>query len=252
MKKNREKVTVFIQQKEHPNDFWVDNGVLFCIFCDHSVEWNRKSTIDNHCKSKAYLANKKLYENNNCKNYKKTLHSSLSANEKKKAVIEDLIRAFAGADIPLEKVNALLPFFKKYMQEGGAIPQAATLRQTYLQRIFLQHYEDLILIFKERPVAIITDKTTDDCSRSVINTLFSYRNNTKLVSVDFLLQVNNATIGQNCINTIITFQIPLSSSWIFITDSAAYMKKSFREVLKPLMPQLIHIQCCAHIINLIR
>jgi len=137
MKNNREKVTVFTRQKEHPNDFRVDNGVLFCIFCDHSVEWNRKSTIDNHCKSKAHLANKKLYENNNRTNYQQTLHSSLSANEKKKAVIEDLIRAFAGADIPLEKVNALLPFFKKYMQEGGAIPQAATLRQTYLPRIFL-------------------------------------------------------------------------------------------------------------------
>jgi len=67
------------------------------------------------------------------------------------------------------------------------------------------------LIFKERPVAIITDETIDDCSRSVVNTLFSYRDNTKLVSVDFLLQVNNATIGQNCINVITTFQIPLSS-----------------------------------------
>src|SRR6266540_3497380 len=204
MKKNREKVTVFIQQKEHPNDFWVDNGVLFCIFCDHSVEWNRKSTIDNHCKSKAHLTKKKLYENNNRTNYQQTLHSSLSANEKKKAVIEDLIRAFTGADIPLEKVNALLSFFKKYMQEGGAILQAVTLRQTYLPCIFLQHYEDLILIFKERSVAIIT-----------------------------------------------TFQIPLSSSRLFVTDSAAYMKKCFREVLKPLMPQLIHISCYAHIINLV-
>ena len=251
MKKNREKVTVFTRQKERPNDFRVDNGVLFCIFCDHSIEWNHKSTIDNHCKSKAHLANKKLYENNNCTNYQQTLHFSLSTNEKKKVVIEDLIRTFAGADIPLEKVNALLPFFKKYLQEGGAITQAAILRQTYLPRIFLQHYEDLILVFKERPVAIITDETTDDCSRSVVNTLFSYRDNTKLVSVDFLLQVNNATIGQNCINVITTFQIPLSSPRVFVTDSAAYMKKCFREVLKPLMPQLIHIPCCAHIINLV-
>src|SRR6266498_5601522 len=146
------------------------------------------------------------------------------------------------------RYNALLPFFKKYMQEGDDIQQEETLRQTYLLRIFLQHYEDLILIFKERPVAIITDETTDDCSRSVVNILFCYRNNVKLVSVDFLLQVNNATIGQNCINTITTFQIPLFSFQIFITNSATYMKKSFREVLKPLMPQLIYIPCCAHII----
>ena len=93
----------------------------------------------------------------------------------------------------------------------------------------------MVLIFKEKPIAIITDETMDDCSRSVVNILFSYRNNIKLVSVDFLLQVNNATISQNCVNTITTFQIPLSFSQIFVTDSATYMKKSFREVLKPLM-----------------
>jgi len=250
-KKGREKVTVFTRQKERPNELRVDNGVLFCIFCDHSIEWNRKSTVDSHFNSKSHLTNKNLYEKNLRTNRQQTLHSSLSASENKKAVIEDLIRAFAGADIPLEKINVLLPFFKKYLHEGGAIPQAATLRQLYLPRVFLQHHEDLVLIFKEKPITIITDEATDDCSRSVVNTLFSYKNHTKLVSVDFLLQVNNATIGQNCVNTITTFQIPLSSPRIFVTDSAAYMKKSFREVLKPLMPQLIHIPCCAHIINLI-
>ena len=46
-------------------------------------------------------------------------------------MIEDLIEAFANADIPLEKVNNLLPFFKKHLKEGGAIPQAPTLRQLY-------------------------------------------------------------------------------------------------------------------------
>ncbi|GBC10065.1 hypothetical protein RclHR1_09300012 [Rhizophagus clarus] len=33
--------------------------------------------------------------------------------------------------------------------------------------------------------------------------------------------------------------------------SAAYMKKCYRDVLKPLMPQLIHLPCLAHILNLI-
>ncbi|CAG8845422.1 35028_t:CDS:1, partial [Gigaspora margarita] len=41
------------------------------------------------------------------------------------------------------------------------------------------------------------DETTDDCSQSVVNTIFSYKNNTKLVSIEFLSQVNNTTIGQN-------------------------------------------------------
>jgi hypothetical protein len=98
-----------------------------------------------------------------------------------------------------------LPFFKIYLQEGGAIPQAATIRQLYLPKVFLRHQDNLLSIVMEKPVAIIIDEATDDCSRSVVNTLFSYRNNTKSVSVNFLTQVNNTTIGQNCVNIIITF-----------------------------------------------
>ena len=94
------------------------------------------------------------------------------------------------------------------------------------------------------------DETTDACQRSVVNTLFAYRENTKLVSVDFLTRVNNTTIGQTLISIIPKYDIPITSR-IFLTDSAAYMKKCYNEVLHPIMPQLIHIPCCAHILNLI-
>ncbi|KAF0510690.1 transcription factor e2f6 [Gigaspora margarita] len=216
--KKSQKVTVFTQQQECSNEFRIDNSLLFCIYCDYSVEWSRKLIVDNHCNSKVHLANKKLYENKNRTMHQQILQSTISANEMKKAVIEDLIEAFANANISLEKINNLLPFFKKYLREG---------------------------------VAIIIDETTDECTRSVVNTLFSYRNNTKLVSVEFLIQVNNTTISQNCVNIITIFHIPLSASRVLVTNSAAYIKKSYREVLKPLILQLVHIPYCAHIINLI-
>ena len=47
--------------------------------------------------------------------------------------------AFAIADIPLEKVNSFLPFFQKYIKQGGFIPQAPTLRQMYLPQVFENH-----------------------------------------------------------------------------------------------------------------
>ncbi len=40
------------------------------------------------------------------------------------------------------------------------------------------------------------DETTDDCSRSVVNTFFTFHQNTKLISVDFLKHVNNSTMGE--------------------------------------------------------
>ena len=105
------------------------------------------------------------------------------------------MEAFATADIPLEKVNSLLPFFKKYVKNRGSILHAPTLRQNYLPNIFDKHYQSLKLLFDSKPVAIIMDETTDDCAWSVVNTLFCYCNETKLVSVDFLGCINNITMG---------------------------------------------------------
>src|ERR1044071_1013930 len=145
----------------------------------------------------------------------------------------------------------MLNFFKKHCKEGGAIPQASTLRQLYVPRVFSSHLETLKILFCQKPVSIIMDETTDACQRSVVNTLFAYRKDTKLVSVDFLLRVNNVTIGQTLISILPKYDVPITSPRLFLSDSAAYMKKCYKDVLHPLMPQLIHISCCAHILNLI-
>ena len=67
----------------------------------------------------------------------RTIASTLSIADSKKELIEDLIKAFAIADIPLEKVNFLLPFFQKHVKQGGFIPQALTLRQ--VPQVFENH-----------------------------------------------------------------------------------------------------------------
>ena len=120
-----------------------------------------------------------------------------------------------------------------------------------MSQVFENHLIQLKLLFENKPVAITMDETTDDCAHSVVNTLFHFCTNTKLVSVDFLIQVNNSTMGSTLLTILTKYNIPLSISCLFLSDSAAYMKKCFREVLKPVMPQLIHAPCCAHILNLI-
>ena len=95
------------------------------------------------------------------------------------------------------------------------------------------------------------DESSDDCGRSVVNTLFTYRSNTKLVSVDFLELVNNSTIAQTLLLILHSYKIPLNLPLLFLSDSAAYMKKCYCDVLKPIMLQLIHLPCPAHILNLI-
>ena len=70
------------------------------------------------------MAQKRIYEDNQSKKNQKTLETTLLAADSKREVIEELIKAFASANIPIEKINHLLPFFKKYLKEGDAIPQA--------------------------------------------------------------------------------------------------------------------------------
>ena len=178
-------VTIYTRVKEHPDVFCVKSGLLFCNYCDLSVEWRHKSTVDSHCLGKKHLAQKKIYEDNQSKKNQQTLETTLLAADSKREIIEELIKAFASANIPIEKINYLLPFFKKYLKEGGAIPQAPTLRQLYLPSVFKNHVEILLSIFNLKPVCIIIDELSDDCACSVVNTLFTYRQDTKLVSVDF-------------------------------------------------------------------
>ncbi|PKK68258.1 hypothetical protein RhiirC2_546650 [Rhizophagus irregularis] len=244
-------VNIDTRIKEYPGIFRKDAGIMFCIYCDKSVEWKYKSTITSHINGNKHISNKKTYEEKQQNTQQQTLQSSLHAADSKKAVIEDMVEAFLGADIPLQKIDQMLPFFKKYLREGGAIPKAPTLRQIYLPSVFEKHITSLKLLFDSMPISIIMDETLDSCARSVVNTIFVYRNSTKLVSVNFLERVNNSTIGQTLFYVLLNNNIPFNKPILFLSDSAAYMKKCYRDILKPVMPQLIHVPCCAHILNLI-
>ena len=105
------KVTVKTRIEEYPGEFRVDDGLLFCNVYDHSVDWVRKLTIDDHLNSISHKNKKDLYENKQ-RRHQQILVTSFSSSESKKIIIHDLIEAFTATDIPLEKVNSLLNFFK--------------------------------------------------------------------------------------------------------------------------------------------
>ena len=155
------------------------------------------------------------------------------------------------AGIPLEKVDKLQKWLRENCHEGGFIPKSDTLRREYLPKLFEDHINQLKEYFCGKRVSIIIDETTDSRARSVVNILFSYNGTTKLIHVDYLDSVNNCTIGQLVIQTLVQWAIPFDLPQLVASDSAAYMKKCYRDVLKPLMPQLVHLPCLAHILNLI-
>ncbi|RHZ82836.1 hypothetical protein Glove_103g128 [Diversispora epigaea] len=197
--------------------------------CHHDVTAvKQKSVVDNHCKSQKHISN--VNSHNNEKNkIQLTLPATQTVANFKKQVIEDLLEAFVIADISLEKVNSLLSFFKKHLKNSGSILQASTLWQIYLPDVFNKHYQFLKLLFDSKPVAIIMDETTDNCTRSVVNTIFTYQNKTKLVFVNFLERVNNAIMGQTFMIILTHFNISFNLPRLFLSDSATYIKKCYQE-----------------------
>ncbi|GET55154.1 CGG triplet repeat-binding protein 1 [Rhizophagus irregularis DAOM 181602=DAOM 197198] len=134
--KKRKSISIYTRSKEYKDTFHVDDNILFCNYCNISVEWKYKSVVDSHCSSQKHTLNVKKYEENQNKTQQLTLNSTQITSNSKKQLIEDLIEAFAIADIPLEKVNSLLPFFKKYIKNSDSIPQASKFTyQMYLTSI---------------------------------------------------------------------------------------------------------------------
>ncbi|CAG8659079.1 24032_t:CDS:2, partial [Gigaspora rosea] len=73
--------SVHTRVEENPGEFRVDNDVLFCNFCDHSIDWKQKSTVIDHLNSKGHKSNKDAGKN---KLHQQTIAASLSFSESKK------------------------------------------------------------------------------------------------------------------------------------------------------------------------
>jgi hypothetical protein len=71
------------------------------------------------------------------------------------------------------------------------------------------------------------------------------------VKTEFLQQVNFTTISQLVVSTISFYNIPFNNIILYISDNASYMKKSFSDILSPLIPQMYHNTCFVHIYNLV-
>ena len=59
MTRKRGTITIDTRVRENPGEFRFDNGILFCNFCELSVEWKSKSTVDSHCLLKGHIKKSK-------------------------------------------------------------------------------------------------------------------------------------------------------------------------------------------------
>ena len=72
-----------------------------------------------------------------------------------------------------------------------------------------------------------------------------------MLDVMVLEATNSATVGAQIIRALVINNIAFRAVTAFISDNAPCMKKAFREILKPVLVNAVHVTCWAHIMNLI-
>lgn len=253
---------------EFPNEgFSVLDGNVYCNNCNCSVSWVHKSDIVKHIQTDKHKNGKKMrtLEAGPSKSEsisrpakrQRCMSDIVSASQKKTELIADLITIFAVADIPLQKVDAIRPFLRKHVPNGGNIPSSSQLREIHLPRLMPEIESAVSKLMKDTSsVNVILDETTDNTSRVVLDILFKIPVREKpILAQTFLFDahVNHSLLAQSVVDTLGKYQVPLTRGVVdsLVGDGASYIGKAYKEILQPLMPDLINVWCMSHQLNLI-
>ena len=134
----------------------------------------------------------------------------------------------------------------KHCKQAGALPQVATLRTTYIPRLYDTHFTTLQCLLHNKPVSITADETTDVCEHRILNVIACVQGKLYLINVVKMDACNHSTFSQSVSEA----QIAFENVAAIVSDSAAYCKKAYREFLSAVYPKSVHILCLAHIVNL--
>ncbi|XP_063234984.1 uncharacterized protein LOC134537934 [Bacillus rossius redtenbacheri] len=261
-------VSVFERAKEYDDEgFYVfskEKGIMMCKFCNVQVDWKRKDTYEKHCKFRAsHKVNKDRCQASGSGTKRQvTLEENISTHKKTKnektKLAEDTVRAFVKANIPLQKLNhpAIREWLNEYVKGSGDLPQAHTLRTTYLQSLKMEEEEKVKLAVKDQQVVVLCDETTNRRGECVFVVLFKVllaSGDSKLLvaGVKVLSNANSTECSRAVVETLIKYNVKYENVCAFVSDSAKYMNKC-AELLKVLVGEnMLYIQCWAHKLNLV-
>ena len=163
--------------------------------------------------------------------------------------VVDFIKMESMADIPLEKVEKMKPFLVEYCKQAGTLPQASTLRSTYVPQAFQDHFAALKSLLQQSHPAMVhltADETTDARDQSILNVLATVKQESYLIGVVRIEACNHSTLSQGILKSVADVELPFDQIHAVITDSAAYCKKAYRDVLSAVLPHSIQVLCLAH------
>ena len=157
------RVTADERAKQFKEDMYADGGVLFCKFCEHCIDYVRVDTIKDHLKSQKHASREKAklstssYSGSSSRQV--TLSTVVKAKDMRQDFILDCVKMCTVADIPLEKIEKVRPFLRKYCSQAGSLPGVDQLRTIYVPRLFDLHFTALKELLRGKHVSISADET---------------------------------------------------------------------------------------------
>lgn len=241
-----------------------DGGKLFCSACNTTLDHTRKGTIEKHMQSKSHR--KKVVADDERSSKKQTTVAGVfkkatdSRDAKNEAQFE-LVEAFAAANIPLNKLDhpKLRDYLTKNVANLGQLPQASTLRNSILPKVFEVASQDVQERVAAAPsVVVVADEASDSQDRFVLHIVFilpvasGKQDQMEAITADlvFLEQVNSTTVARAIIQTLTKFAVDYDKVSALLSDNATYMSKAMT-ILAGLLPFCVHITCNAHILSLV-
>ena len=110
-------VTASERAKQFKEDFYADDGVMLCRFCQHSVSYVRVDTVKDHLKSKKHQSRKaaRLAAATPAPR-QATMHTMLASKDHRDEFVIDFVK-MTECDIPLEKAKKMKPFVVKHCKQ---------------------------------------------------------------------------------------------------------------------------------------
>ena len=245
------KITPQVRQAEFPNEFKAMNeNALLCIYCNHAIDWKKKSILTHQLKSSKHLECKLAATTGKTQ---ETLRDTMNRYDAKTQMIFDFIDMMAKCNIPLEKKDKMNDWLVKYVPNSGCIPTGSILRRDYLPKVISKHKAEIQEKIQNQPLSFIIDSTSDKLSRNVVNIIVhcGFSGERFLIDTKFLNAVNNLTL----FHTIDSVRQDYKIHWEFIEelvcDSAKYNKKLYNLIKQGINPNISLMRCWTHLIDLV-
>ena len=122
-------VTAEERAKQFKDHLYADGGVLFCRFCEHSVDFKRVDTVKDHIKSKKHAAKKLAKEARSSTSggpstgRQMMLGTVVKSRDLREEFILDYVKMCTLADIPLKKTERSVCFWRSIASKEERYPK---------------------------------------------------------------------------------------------------------------------------------